>query len=75
MEFTKKCLWMEKIIGDNKMNNEFYFFWYIKSEEEISFEKMVTSKDFDDIVQKPRIFVTEIMFYLKLLVTQFGTDV
>ena len=57
------------------MNNEFYFFWYIKSEEEILFEKMVISKKFDDIVQKPRIFVTEIMFYLKLLVTQFGTDV
>jgi hypothetical protein len=66
---------MEKITGDNKMNNEFYFFWYIKSEEEILFEKMITSKKFDDIVQKPRIFVTEIMFYLKLLVTQFGTDV
>ncbi len=55
------------------MNNEFYFFWYIKSEEEILFE-MVTSKKFDDIVQKPRIFVTEIIFYLKMLVTQFGTD-
>lgn len=56
------------------MNMEYYYFWYLK-EEKTEFEKMVSSKDFDDIVQKPRIFVTEIMFYLKLLVTQFGTDV
>ena len=60
--------------GENNMENIYYFFWNTKSEDDY-LREMVTMKKFDDIVQKPRIFVTEIIFYLKLLITQFGTDV
>jgi len=59
--------------GENNMKNIYYFFWNIKSEDDY-LQEMITVKKFDDIVQKPRIFVTELMFHLKLFITQFGTD-
>lgn len=68
MEFTEKRFWMEK------MNIEYYFFWYIDIDYK-NFLKMISNKKFDDIVQKPRDIVIELMFHLKLLITQFGTDI
>ena len=55
------------------MTEYYYIFWNFKSEDDY-LREMVTNKKFDDIVQKPRYIITEIMFYLKLLITQFGTD-
>ena len=55
------------------MNIEYFSFWYVDVDYE-NFLKMISSKKFDDFVQKPRCIITEIIFYLKLLITQFGTD-
>ena len=56
------------------MTEYYYIFWNFKSEDDY-LQEMVTNKKFDDFVQKPRNVIIELMFYLKLLITQFGTDI